>query len=252
MVKLIIDYRERKILECINHLNCETEINNLIVGDILILKENTHSEQSSGYLDFNGSAIIIERKSISDFVSSVRSKRIWEQLFKLMNTEQIMGYRIECKILVVQQTFDEYFAQIPWWNEKRNLDKRSFWRYMINAMVDIIFVFQTPIIFLSTDEQLHEFLNILIKRDIMRWNSWAFESTMYNKRSRPNVPLKDNRLYLLCSLPTVGHTLNKRLLTTFGSIASITNASVKELRRVRGIGKKKAEIIFNILHEKKH
>jgi len=250
MVKIIVDYRERKILEYINRLNCDTEINSLPVGDILILKKHNHIRINTRHSDLNGSAIIIERKSISDFINSLKSRRIWEQLFKLMNSQQIMGYRVDHKILVVQQTFDKYFAQIPWWNEERNLDKRNFWRYIINAIVDIIFVYQIPIIFLSTDEQLHEFLNILIKRDIKHWNAWTFESKRYNKRTRHQLPRKDNRLYLLCSLPSIGRTLSERLLGTFDSVVSITGASVKELQSVRGIGKKKAEIIFEIFHNK--
>jgi ERCC4-type nuclease len=248
MVKLILDYRERKILKCIEKLSCEIEIGNLTVGDILILKQNNHLKYEGTYLDINGKAIIIERKTITDFVSSIRTKRIWEQLFKLMNTQHLKGYKIENRILVVQHTFEEYFGQIPFWNKNIKSDKRNFWRYMINAIIDIVFIYKIPIIFLSSDDQLNEFLNILMKREINQWNPWIFESNMYTHRRTYKKPIKDDRIYLLSSLSNIGLTLSERLLNKFTSLADISNASEKELCSVTGIGKKKAKMIFEVFH----
>ncbi len=248
MVKLLIDYRERKIIEKLDKLNCKVEIQNLEVGDIVVLKNNCRLQCTNNILDFNGTAIIIERKSIQDFVNSVRSNHIWEQLFKLMNIEQMRGYIIEHKLLVIQKPFQEYFDQIPVWNLKKHNNYR-FWKYMLNTLVDIILVYQIPVIFLYNDEQFYELLKILIDRDLRCWNPWVFEAKRYATRKRQDLPVKDKKLYLLCSLPSVGPVLGKRLLNRFDSIAKITTASVKKLQKVKGVGKKRAETIYKIFHE---
>ena len=248
MVKVIIDYRERKIFESIKQTNCEIEIKNLMIGDIIILKENRFSKINSSSGDFYGSAIVIERKSIFDFISSLRSKRIWDQLFKLMDINHIFGYKIKHRLLVIQQTFEDYFGKIPA-RYRYKKDHRSFWRFITSAMVDIILVYQIPVIFLSTNDQFYELLNILIYRDISSWHAWTLKYNWYSRRAIYKLPVKDNRLILLCSLPLIGQTLAKRLLDNFGTLVNICNASVKDLRQVKGLGKKKAQSIYDIFHD---
>ncbi len=241
MVKIIVDHREKKIIGELNRICSEIEVTCLPVGDILILKENSKR-----------CAIIIERKTIFDFVSSIRSNRIWNQLLRLMQAEYILGHKVDHKIVIVQGSFKEYFEQIPRSHKQVKRDHRAFWRFMMLAVVDIIFIYRIPLLFFSNNEQLYKFLKILMARNIDRNDHWIFGSRAYNKRSRLGLPLKNNQLFLLCSIPLINYTLSKRLLGDLKSIANIAQASVDELKQVKGIGKKKAEIIFDIFHNEKN
>ena len=73
MVKLILDYREKKIMKKISHLDCEIDIENLIVGDILILRKKERSRLNGingGYGDFNGKP--------AEIVGSMKMQKIKE------------------------------------------------------------------------------------------------------------------------------------------------------------------------------
>ncbi|RLI67464.1 hypothetical protein DRO91_10165, partial [Candidatus Heimdallarchaeota archaeon] len=59
------------------------------------------------------------------------------------------------------------------------------------------------------------------------------------------VPLQTSRLleFIVAGFPNINTTLAKRLLEKFGSLEAFFNASIDELRDVKGIGKKIAEEI---------
>ncbi|RSX53746.1 excinuclease ABC subunit C [Bifidobacterium goeldii] len=52
----------------------------------------------------------------------------------------------------------------------------------------------------------------------------------------------------LDDIPGVGQTYQKRLLAHFGSVRAMREASIEDLRSVKGIGQAKAETIFQALH----
>ena len=62
------------------------------------------------------------------------------------------------------------------------------------------------------------------------------------------MSLKERQQFLVESLPNVSAVLAKRLLTHFGSIRAIANASEKELQEVEGIGKNIASEIVKVLN----
>ncbi|HDO19867.1 MAG TPA: hypothetical protein ENG74_03980, partial [Thermoplasmatales archaeon] len=86
-LRIFLDYRERNISDEISEIFDDIETRNLPVGDILLV--------------FDDYAVLVERKSIYDLIDSIRSHRLWEQLLKLMKTEEIFGYHIKRKILLV-------------------------------------------------------------------------------------------------------------------------------------------------------
>ena len=78
MIKLLIDYREKKILDYFkDHKNKENiEKKNLLVGDIIFTYDNEK-------------ILIIERKTIKDLMSSITDGRYKEQKFRLMKNNNI-------------------------------------------------------------------------------------------------------------------------------------------------------------------
>ena len=74
-----IDYREKELIKNIENLtkerkyNCELEILNLDLGDIIICDKNKEEK------------VIIERKTLQDLASSIRDRRYNEQSYRLNN-----------------------------------------------------------------------------------------------------------------------------------------------------------------------
>ena len=233
-MRLLIDYRENKeIIEMVQNICKDSEIVTLPLGDFLIIKNND--------------AVVVERKNSADFVNSMRSNRLWEQLLSLMKTKEIMGYEIKRRILVVHGTFGDYLSTIPDYLVTISQRKlKAFWNSLVGAQLEILYVYDTPIVIAENDEAFHSFMKILIKREEEGKNDKTPEARWYRKRAIRDLPAKDRKLFFLSAIPSIGEKLAKNLLEHFGSIVDIATASVKELQMVPGIGKKKAENIFEI------
>lgn len=78
---IIIDYRERKLIDCFQNTH-DFQIENLIIGDIIIKKQDTP-------------VLIIERKTISDLEASIKDGRWHEQKLRLLNSQCKILYLIE-------------------------------------------------------------------------------------------------------------------------------------------------------------
>ena len=74
------------------------------------------------------------------------------------------------------------------------------------------------------------------------------ETHRFSVTKQRNKGLKGVSKSSLDSIETVGNERKKALLRFFGSFEQITKASTKDLRKVKGVGKKTADIIFRNLH----
>jgi len=62
---------------------------------------------------------------------------------------------------------------------------------------------------------------------------------------------ENQKRYMVKALSGVGSKIPKSLLEEFGSVKSLSNAELDDLRKVPGLGKKKAEKVYQILRENK-
>ena len=215
-MKVILDYRERRVLKYFVKFCDYLEITNLPIGDILFEY-----------------GLIVERKSADDFVSSIRNRRLWEQLKILRECEEIMGIPIQRKLLLIHGSFASYPAPIA------------------GAIYEIIFNYQIPVVKLENYE-LEDYLRILYKREKEGKNSLQPEESFKLFKARKTVKRElseeEWKIYILSSMPEVGEVLAKRLIERFGSIHNIANATVGQLMQVEGIGEKKAKKIYRMFH----
>ncbi len=217
-MKLLVDHREKIYSTLREMLDIEVDVVNLPLGDFLLV---TDSE-----------GVLIERKSIPDFVSSVRSNRLWDQLLRFMKTSELLGYTLKRKLFLLHGSF-EY---------------ETFWSPVMGAYMEILFVYDIPILYVENDEALYHCIKILIQREILGKNDLLPGSRWFRKHFSPDLPEMDKKRYVLASLPSVGDLLAKNLLDHFGSIAAVANASEKQLQKVEGIGKVKAKKIHALFH----
>jgi ERCC4-type nuclease len=223
-MKLFIDHRESSVLDKLCNIcdqyTIEYEITQLPLGDFLLLK--------------NGTSILIERKSTPDFVSSIRSNRLWDQLLRFMKVSTLFDHTITRKLLIVHGSFDGEPAPV--------------WPQIMGAFMEILFVYDIPLIVAEDDDSFYHCMRILIQRETKGQNDLLPQSRWFRKHLSPDLPEMDVKRYVLASLPSVGEALAKKLLDHFGSIKAVASATENQLQTVEGIGTKKAKKIYRIFH----
>jgi DNA excision repair protein ERCC-4 len=230
-MRLLLDNRERHLAKFLEDLFEDIAFAQLPVGDYLLISDS--------------GAIIIERKSVNDFLSSIRSNRLWDQLLRIMKTEKVLGHNVKRKILLIHGNFEDYFDVVDC-NSQDSLVIR--WSQLMGAYLEIVYVYNTPIFHAENDTAFKAFMRILAKRETAGKNAKLPVARWYRKPARKSLPVKDRKRYILSALAHIGERLAENLLLHFDTISEIACASVKELQKVPKIGKKKAEIIYTMFH----
>jgi len=190
--KIIIDIHEKNSLilsELVSNKEIETEIKPLKIGDYLI--GNT----------------IIERKTISDFISSMISRRLIEQL------KQMQQY--PNKLLILEGNFEEAY------NEKSRLNPNSIRGFILSTLMN----FQIPIIFTKDYRETANYIIILAKQQLKK-------SVEISLHSRIPKTIKEQKQYILEAFPNIGPVTAKKLLKEFKTIQNIINAKEEDLEKI--------------------
>ncbi len=206
--KAIVDYREKNSLipsELI-HLGLEIEFRNLKVADYII------------------KGVAIERKTVSDFVSSMINRRLPKQL------EELGQYK---ERLLIVEGIDEQELYTD--SEDRiGMHPNSIRGFLLS----ILLKYKVPIIFTKNYEDTAKFLSVLSKR---KPNEFPLNV------KKKNLNKKEQKQFIVEGFPGIGPKTSKKLLKKFKTIKNIINASEEELKEVIG---KKAENIIKIIEGK--
>jgi len=224
-MKVFVDNRELGMVRLIKKV-AEPEVIQLSIGDLVIAHDS--------------GALIVERKTVSDFVNSIRSNRLWDQLLRLMKTEEILGYVVKRKLLVIHGSFWEYTNVTP-------INQQLFWSSIFGALLEIVFVYDTPFVVCENNYAFEVFLRILLERE-KKGKHDGLPKARWFRKSISKLPTKDMRCYLLDAIPMIGEVQAKNLLEHYGSVSNIAKSTKDELMRVQGIGKKRAQKIYEIFH----
>jgi DNA excision repair protein ERCC-4 len=224
-MKIFIDNRELSMDRYIKKI-VESEVVQLPIGDLVIADES--------------GALIVERKTVSDFVNSIKSNRLWDQLLRLMKTEEVLGYAVKRRLLVIQGSYWEYTNVTP-------INLQLFWSSVFGALLEIIFVYDTPFVVCENNYAFEVFLRILLDRE-EKGKHDSLPKARWFRKSISRLPIKNMKHYLLDAIPMIGEVQAKHLLDYYGSVSNIAKSTKKELMRVPGIGEKRAQNIYEIFH----
>lgn len=165
--------------------------------------------------------ICVERKRAEDFLESLIRKRIFNQISRLKEA-------YEKPILVIE---DEGLFS-------RNIDRRAVYGAIACLLTD----YEIPVIRTRDAEETASLLYAIASREQFRKKK---EVALRGKK--PDMSLKEKQQFIVEGLPYISAVLAKRLLSHFKSVKRIFNAEIEELRKVEGIGKKKAEAIKEVI-----
>jgi len=172
----------------------------------------------------------VERKEIGDYLRSMNDGRRDEQLYN-------MSYGFPLSYIVTigavsralrgtNMTMNAYISSLVGSSLKRAPDGLGGQVVTVNLESDAEFV-----LFLKyLDEKVKE-------------GSFARVPVMQKRTSKPEELL----VYVVSSLPGIGAKTANNLLSHFGSVRGVMNASKKDLMEVDGVGPKRAEEIHSVL-----
>ena len=224
--RIVIDEREKNsgIPVLLKKVGAAIEFAQLHVGDYIVSPETA-----------------IERKTVSDLVSSIYDGRLFVQCFHLTKHYQK-------PLLIVQGNLAD-LTEIPEDTENKDL-KRLTERMPLayDALATVATEFQIPIIHTPTAEQTAQLLLILANKSLKQGKA----SGPLLKRIKKDNPVYIQQLYILSSLPGVGEKLAARMLEKFKTPKKALNASAAELATIPGFGLARAENIREILETSKN
>lgn len=206
--KIIVDYREKNslVISELVSLGLDVEVKELKIADYLV----------------NGTAI--ERKTVSDFINSMKNRRLLKQL------EELRQY--ESRLLIVEGIEEQELYSDDFSEERRGMHPNSIRGFLLSILLN----YKVPIIFTKNYEDTSRFISVLSRKKPRE----APLNVTKKFRSR-----KEQSQYILEGFPGIGPKTARRLLKKFKTIKNVINAAEEELKKEIG---KKAENLLRIIN----
>lgn len=206
--KVIIDYREKNSLipSELKSLGLETELRELKVADYII------------------QGVAIERKTVSDFISSMKNRRLLKQL------EELQQY--QDKLLIVEGIDEQDLYTDS--GEIMGMHPNSVRGFLLS----ILLKYKVPIIFTKNYQDTAKFLSVLSRKK---------PREIPLNVNKKNLSKKERVQFIIEGFPGIGPKTAIKLLKKFRTVKNIVNAPESELREVIG---KKSEIVKKIIEQK--
>ena len=164
----------------------------------------------------------VERKSTEDFLRSLFSNKLFEQIRSLAT-----HYEVPVLLLEGPDLFSKHQAHAS-----------AIRSALISVMVD----FRVALVMTRDERDSASYLVDLVRRE--HKETRTSPPMRQNKRTRS---LRDSQIYVLEGLPSVSSTLARRLLEHFDTVERVLTASEEELRQVQGVGPAIARSIRTVL-----
>ena len=207
-LRIVVDEREKKsgIPDLLRAVGINLEIRTLPIGDYIVAPET-----------------IVERKSVSDLISSIFDGRLFDQCSRLKD-------HFAHPIILMEGNVDEIEQIVE--------NPLVFYGALASIAID----FKIPIV--PTPSATHTaklLISMCSRKEITKGP--------FLKKIKKSDDLARQQLSVLCSLPGVGEKLATRMLEKFGSPSKTLSASLAELSKVEGLGEARAKKIKQMLEQ---
>ncbi len=207
-LRIVVDEREKKsgIPDLLKGIGISLEIKMLPVGDYIVAPDT-----------------VVERKTISDLVSSIFDGRLFDQCNRLKEHYQF-------PILLIEGDIDEI--------EELTENPLIFYGAISSIAID----FKIPVIHTPNASHTSKLLISMCSRK-------DASKGPFIKKIRKSRDIQKQQLSMLCSLPGVGEKTAIRMLEKFGTPLMVLSSSITELSKVGGLGEARAKNIKKVLQE---
>ena len=153
----------------------------------------------------------IERKEVDDFLSSMMDGRLFSQVKALKG-----AYQSPLIIIEGESLFN-----------RRRISADA----IRGALASITTDFGVPLMFTASDEETARFILALVKREIAEGRKPGIRG------EKGTMLVQERQQFIIEGLPNISGVIAQRLLSHFGSVRAVLEASEKELMEVQGVGK---------------
>ncbi len=204
-IPIIVDTREKQSLIAANLIEKKANIKleKLDIGDYLI--EDT----------------IVERKTFSDFISSMANKRLLTQLHEIKKYPK--------HFLILEGFYYNY--------NDFNVHKNAIRGMLLSIVTD----FKIPIIYTENEEDTATFLILVAKR----YEKLKTQNTI--RQTKTLKTLEEQKQFILEGFPGIGPVATKTLLKKYKTLNNIFNITEKELNKMKILSEDKLEKLFSLL-----
>jgi Fanconi anemia group M protein len=164
--------------------------------------------------------LVVERKTRSDFEQSIIDQRLFHQL-------QNMFRNYERGVVIV---------------EGESTEGRISKEALLGAYSSVVADFGASLFFTRNKEKTAELIFSIAKHEQL-----AKKQPMRVFAKRKTLTASANQRAIVEMFPMVGPKLAKALLTHFGNVENVVNATEEELKEVEKMGAKKAKAIRSII-----
>lgn len=163
----------------------------------------------------------VERKSVRDFIGSVFDGRLFDQAYRL-------GRSYDNALLVVEGDINERLEELK--------NPRWFWGGVASALLD----YEMKCFFTPDAKQTAQLIYTIGKRAEKERNKGERGAPPLIVRKPRSGELDRVQVSIVSALPGVGPKLAAQLLSHFGSVRRVFEASATEMAVGAGIGRTKA------------
>ncbi len=204
-IEILADYREK---------------NSLVIAELINNGINVKFE-ALPVADFIIGNVAIERKTVSDFISSMINKRLATQL------EELKQYP-DRFMLIEGIDEEELYGN----NEKNSVNPNAIRGFLLSIIVE----HHTPVLFTKNYEDTAAFLSVLARKE-------KTPHTSYRPAKRA-LDMQEQLQYILEGFPGIGPATAKKLIAKFGSIKNIIEATETDITNILG---KKADSFRHLI-----
>jgi len=203
--RIIIDDRETssKVVEVLSGMGAAIRLERLAHGDYAI-----------------GDRILIERKTVRDFVDTLINRDLLGQI-------KAMAEAVPRPLIIIEG--GDLYSQ-------RDIHPNAIRGVLAALTLDM----GVSLLFTKDEQDTAQMLFVLAKRE----DSARGERKVHPYKSHRS--LREEQEYIISAFPEIGLKNARLLLSHFGSVQAITNAQLSELLAIKGIGEKTGQKIFDL------
>jgi Fanconi anemia group M protein len=209
-IKIFVDHRETKnhVFSHLKDMDAELACEQLKTGDFVC-----------------SDRVVIERKTVSDFVQSMIDRRIFRQVAEMKEC-------FEKPVLIIEGDSSRMFSE-------RDIHPNA----IRGALASIAIDHRIPIIWTSDARETAEQIYWIARRE-----QSEEKRTVAIRCPEKKKTTSDHQEFLIAGLPDINTKLGRNLLKKFKTPKRVFSAKPEHLMKVEGIGEVKARKIWELLN----